>query len=64
VDRIFATRKNEGDTEYLVKWKAMAYDESTWEKEDDISEKFGAAIEDFRSREKIPRPADRVVPKV
>lgn len=64
VDRIFATRKNEGDTEYLVKWKAMAYDESTWEKEDDISEKFGSAIEDFLSREKIPRPADRVVPKV
>ena len=42
----------------------MAYDEATWEKKDDIAEKFGDAIKAFKSREKVPPSSERVIPKV
>jgi len=48
VDRIIASRMSSDGREYLVKWKELAYDECTWEVEDDISA-FRAEIERFNS---------------
>ena len=41
----------------------MAYDESTWEKEEDISEQWQEEIDSFLARQKVPRPAERTAPK-
>ncbi|XP_042503732.1 CHD3-type chromatin-remodeling factor PICKLE [Macadamia integrifolia] len=46
VDRILATRENESEREYLVKWKELSYDECYWELESDIST-FKPEIERF-----------------
>ncbi|KAK2452874.1 protein CHROMATIN REMODELING [Trifolium repens] len=46
VDRIIACRGDGDEREYLVKWKELPYDESTWELESDIST-FQAEIERF-----------------
>ncbi|XP_043696234.1 CHD3-type chromatin-remodeling factor PICKLE [Telopea speciosissima] len=46
VDRILASRENESEREYLVKWKELSYDECYWELESDISA-FKPEIERF-----------------
>jgi chromodomain-helicase-DNA-binding protein 4 len=40
-------RLNGDITEYLVKWKELGYDETTWEVEDDVAA-FQAEIEKFK----------------
>ena len=42
-------RRHNGDiTEYLVKWKELGYDESTWEVEEDVAP-FQAEVEKFKA---------------
>ncbi len=37
VDRIIGERDGDENTEYLIKWKTLPYEESTWEDEEDLS---------------------------
>ncbi|XP_057800012.1 CHD3-type chromatin-remodeling factor PICKLE-like isoform X2 [Salvia miltiorrhiza] len=46
VDRIIACREVEHGKEYLVKWKELPYDESSWEVESDIAS-FHSEIEKY-----------------
>ncbi|KAJ7966246.1 CHD3-type chromatin-remodeling factor PICKLE [Quillaja saponaria] len=46
VDRVLACRGDNGEKEYLVKWKELPYDECYWESESDISA-FQPEIERF-----------------
>lgn len=47
VDRIIACRGDDGEKEYLVKWKELSYDECYWEFESDVSS-FQPEIEKFK----------------
>jgi len=37
IDRILDKKERDDDIWYLVKWQHLGYDESTWEKADDIN---------------------------
>ncbi|CAI9772930.1 unnamed protein product [Fraxinus pennsylvanica] len=56
VDRILACRGVEGEKEYLVKWKELAYDECYWELESDIAS-FEKEIDKFK---KIQSRSDKI----
>ncbi|KAK1275276.1 CHD3-type chromatin-remodeling factor PICKLE [Acorus gramineus] len=47
VDRVISSRKSSEGREYLIKWKELPYDESSWEAESDISA-FQDQIERFK----------------
>jgi len=57
-------RRTSRGIDYLVKWQALPYEESTWEDENAIAPKFAESIKDFRRREKVPSALERVPPKV
>jgi SNF2 family DNA or RNA helicase len=40
--------------QYLVKWRSLPYDQSTWEDEEIVLELDKEKVEDFRKRQKIP----------
>jgi len=46
---------------FFVKWKALGYDQCTWEFEDTLKEDQWA-IDEFRKRDKAPRVSDMRVP--
>jgi len=50
VDRVVASREDEGGTQYFVLWKGLMYEECTWENANDISE-FQNLIDEFLARE-------------
>lgn len=58
VDRIVTSRRVEGGMQYLVKWKGRAYEESTWEIEEDLTteedlfalQKYERILEDERKK--------------
>ncbi|KAK4526530.1 hypothetical protein GAYE_SCF25G4446 [Galdieria yellowstonensis] len=55
VDRILAEHvADDGVKEFLVKWCALPYSESTWETEDDIRD--SSKIQEFYQRNKKPSP--------
>ncbi|KAI7847045.1 SNF2 family N-terminal domain-containing protein [Circinella umbellata] len=51
VDRIIGIKGTPPDCEYLVKWKRLHYDDSTWETSDLISDQHQSAIDSFLDRE-------------
>ncbi|KAI9246709.1 SNF2 family N-terminal domain-containing protein [Phascolomyces articulosus] len=51
VDRIIGIKGTPPDCEYLVKWKRLHYDVSTWETSDLISDNHQAEIDSFLDRE-------------
>ena len=51
VDKIIHTR----NSMYLVKWKSMEYDESTWEKKDDIPN-FDSCFDEYKKRKEHVNP--------
>lgn len=51
VERVFDSRTEADDIEYLCKWKGLGYSESTWESSEAISDIAQDKIDSFLSRE-------------
>eukprot|EP00741_Cyanophora_paradoxa_P023825 tig00021623_g23013.t1 len=56
VERVLARRGGEGAHEFLCKWRALPYSESTWEAAADILPAFQAQVESFLVREGLQAP--------
>ncbi|KAG8165372.1 hypothetical protein KVR01_005647 [Diaporthe batatas] len=59
VERVVAMRDGEEDTEYLIKWKGLQYDECTWETSADVSERAQDKIDQFIDRSQRNWQSDR-----
>lgn len=59
VERVVAVRDGEEDTEYLIKWKGLQYDECTWETAADVSERAQDKIDQFIDRSQRSWQSDR-----
>ena len=59
VERVVAVRDGEDETEYLVKWKGLTYEECTWEVASDISDAFQDQIDQYLDRASRSWQSDR-----
>ncbi|EMT65255.1 Chromodomain helicase hrp3 [Fusarium odoratissimum] len=59
VERVVAVRDGEDDTEYLVKWKGLTYEECTWEVASEISDAFQDQIDQYLDRASRSWQSDR-----
>ncbi|KAI9167016.1 Chromodomain helicase hrp3 [Paramyrothecium foliicola] len=59
VERVVAVRDGDEETEYLVKWKGLTYDESTWEAASEISADFQDKIDQYLDRASRSWQSDR-----
>ncbi|KAB8339220.1 hypothetical protein FH972_022154 [Carpinus fangiana] len=50
VERVFDDRQGEEEAEYLVKWKGLAYDQSTWEHASLVSQLAQGKIDHYLNR--------------
>ncbi|KAL0033469.1 hypothetical protein WJX77_010766 [Trebouxia sp. C0004] len=58
VDRVISQQEKKGKVQYLVKWKGLGYDESTWETPADILPKFTAELARFQDQHPIANELD------
>ncbi|KAL0051035.1 hypothetical protein WJX82_000961 [Trebouxia sp. C0006] len=58
VDRVISQQEKKGNVQYLVKWKGLGYDESTWETPADLLPKFTAELARFQDQHPIANELD------
>lgn len=51
-------RQHAGKVQYLVKWKGLGYDESTWETPADLLPKFTAELARFQDQHPVANELD------
>lgn len=59
VERIVHVREGDEETEYLVKWKGLQYDDCTWEVESLVSEQAQDKIDQYTARSQRSWQSDR-----